>query len=230
MKTEKYDVGIAYDGDADRIGVVDDKGRIIQADQLIAMFLPEIIKGKNEPIIFDVKCSQVLEDRINELGGKAVMWKTGHSILKQKMKETNSPFGGEMSGHIFFADDYYGYDDAIYVSARLSQLLSRSDKKMSEYLDELPKFYSTPEIRMMAKNDEEKFKIAKSAFDYFSKNYDCITIDGVRIKFPDGWGLVRASNTQPVIVLRFEANSPEKLEEIKGIVMNKLQEFGELRQ
>ena len=230
MKTEKYDVGIAYDGDADRIGVVDDKGRIIQADQLIAMFLPEIIKGKNEPIIFDVKCSQVLEDRINELGGKAVMWKTGHSILKQKMKETNSPFGGEMSGHIFFADDYYGYDDAIYVSARLAQLLSRSDKKMSEYLDELPKFYSTPEIRMMAKNDEEKFKIAKSAFDYFSKNYDCITIDGVRIKFPDGWGLVRASNTQPVIVLRFEANSPEKLDEIKGIVMNKLQEFGELKQ
>ena len=229
MKTGKYDLGIAYDGDADRVGVVDDKGRIIRADQLITIFLPEIIKGNNEPIIFDVKCSQVLENRINELGGKAVMWKTGHSILKQKMRETNSPFGGEMSGHIFFADDYYGYDDAIYVSARLAQMLSKSDKKMSEYLDELPKFYSTPEIRMMAVSDEEKFKIANSAFDYFSKNYNCITIDGVRIKFADGWGLVRASNTQPVIVLRFEANSPEKLEEIKSIVMNKLKEFGELK-
>ncbi len=229
MKTGKYDLGIAYDGDADRVGVIDEKGRTIQADQLIAMFLPEIIKGNNEPIIFDVKCSQVLENRINDLGGKAVMWKTGHSILKQKMKETNSPFGGEMSGHIFFADDYYGYDDAIYVSARLAQMLSNSDKKMSEYLDELPKFYSTPEIRLHAVSDEEKFKIAESAFDYFSTNYDCITIDGVRIKFADGWGLVRASNTQPVIVLRFEANSPENLETIKNTVMNKLKEFGELK-
>lgn len=230
MKTGKYDVGIAYDGDADRVGVVDDKGRIIQADQLMAMFLPEVIKEKNDPIIFDVKCSQVLEDRINELGGKAVMWKTGHSILKQKMKETNSSFGGEMSGHIFFADDYYGFDDAIYVSTRLTQLLSRSNKKMSEHFDELPKFYSTPEIRMTAESDEEKFKIAKKSFEYFSKNYDCITIDGVRIKFDDGWGLVRASNTQPVIVLRFEAKTHQKLEEIKNIVMDKLKEFGKLKQ
>ncbi|MBN2781326.1 MAG: phosphomannomutase, partial [Candidatus Marinimicrobia bacterium] len=173
-------------------------------------------------------CSQVLEDAVVKHGGKAVMWKTGHSVLKQKMKELKGPFGGEMSGHIFFADDYYGYDDAIYVSARLLQLLSRSEKPLSEYLDELPKFFSTPEIRLLAESDKIKFEIAEKAFDYFSKNYDCITVDGVRIRFKDGWGLVRASNTQPVIVTRFEANSKEALERIKAEVMNKLSEYGKL--
>ena len=228
MKTGKYDVGIAYDGDADRVGVVDDKGRIIWADQLMALFLPEVIKEPGTPIVFDVKCSQVLEDEVIRNGGKPVMWKTGHSVLKQKMKELQGPFGGEMSGHIFFADDYYGFDDAIYVSARLVQMLSRSDKKMSAYLDELPKFVSTPEIRMHAESDQIKFDIADKAFKYFSENYDCITVDGVRIRFDEGWGLVRASNTQPVIVMRFEANTQEALEKIKNLVMNKLSEFGTL--
>ncbi|MDZ7821105.1 MAG: phosphomannomutase/phosphoglucomutase [Candidatus Marinimicrobia bacterium] len=153
MKTGKYDAGIAYDGDADRVGVVDDKGRIIWADQLMALFLPEVIKAPGTPIVFDVKCSQVLEDAVVRNGGKPVMWKTGHSLLKQKMRELGGPFGGEMSGHIFFADDYYGYDDAIYVSARLLQMLSRSDKALSAYLDELPSFVSTPEIRLMAESD-----------------------------------------------------------------------------
>lgn len=228
MKTGKYDVGIAYDGDADRIGVIDDKGRIIWADQLMSLFLPEVIKEPGTPIVFDVKCSQVLGDYVSRYGGKPIMWRTGHSVLKQKMKELNGPFGGEMSGHIFFADDYYGYDDAIYVSARLVQMLSRSNKKMSEYLDELPKFVSTPEIRLSAESDQVKFEIAKKAFDYFSKNFDCITVDGVRINFEDGWGLVRASNTQPVIVTRFEANTQEALDRIQKIVMDKLSEFGHL--
>lgn len=230
MKTGNYDLGIAYDGDADRIGVVDEKGRIIWADQLMSIFLPEVILEKETPIIFDVKCSQVLEDEINRLGGKAIMGKTGHSILKKMMKDMKAPFGGEMSGHIFFADDYYGYDDAIYVSARVAQLLSRSDKPMSAYLDALPKFVSTPEMRLEAVSDPVKFEIAEKAVKYFTANYDCITVDGVRIKFPDGWGLVRASNTQPIIVCRFEASTAQNLEKIKATVMNKLSEFGDLRE
>jgi phosphomannomutase/phosphoglucomutase len=228
MKTGKYDAGIAYDGDADRVGVVDNKGRIIWADQLMALFLPEVIRKPGTPIVFDVKCSQVLEDAVVKNGGKPVMWKTGHSLLKQKMHELGGPFGGEMSGHIFFADDYYGYDDAIYVSARLLQMLSRSPKALSDYLNELPKFVSTPEIRLLAESDPVKFRIAEKAFDYFSKHYDCITVDGVRVRFEDGWGLVRASNTQPVIVTRFEANSRVALERIQKLVMDKLAEFGEL--
>ncbi|MFA6617696.1 MAG: phosphomannomutase/phosphoglucomutase [Candidatus Neomarinimicrobiota bacterium] len=230
MKTGKYDIGIAYDGDADRIGAVDNKGRIIWADQVMTLFLPEVILKPGTPIVFDVKCSQVLEDAVRKHGGEPIMWRTGHSVLKQKMKELKGPFGGEMSGHIFFADDYYGYDDAIYVSARLVQTISRGDKSLSDYLDELPKFFSTPEIRLHAESDQVKFDIADKAFEYFSKNYDCITVDGVRIRFDEGWGLVRASNTQPVIVMRFEANSPEKLEEYKTLVMDKLSEFGTLKE
>lgn len=230
MQTGKYDAGIAYDGDADRIGVVDNKGRIIWADQLMALFLPEVIKEPGTPIVFDVKCSQVLEDAVIKNGGKPVMWKTGHSLLKQKMHELGGPFGGEMSGHIFFADDYYGYDDAIYVSARLLQMISRATRKLSDYLDELPKFVSTPEIRLLAESDPVKFEIAEKAFDYFSKHYDCITVDGVRVRFGDGWGLVRASNTQPVIVTRFEANNRKALERIRKLVMDKLAEFGKLHE
>ena len=228
MRTGRYDVGFAFDGDADRVGVVDDTGEIIWADQLMALFLPEIIKNK-EPVLFDVKCSQALEDLIIHYGGKPIMYKTGHSVIKNKMRELDCKFGGEMSGHIFFADDYYGYDDALYVAARLVQLLSRSDKKLSELKSIIPKYFSTPEIRMEAKNDEEKFQITEKAVQYFTENYDCITIDGVRIKFVDGWGLVRSSNTQPVIVCRFEAKTVERRDEIKTLILDKLNEFGELK-
>ena len=228
MRTGRYDVGFAFDGDADRVGVVDDTGEIIWADQLMALFLPEIIKNK-EPVLFDVKCSQALEDLIIHYGGKPIMYKTGHSVIKNKMRELDCKFGGEMSGHIFFADDYYGYDDALYVAARLVQLLSRSDKKLSELKSIIPKYFSTPEIRMEAINDEEKFQITEKAVQYFTENYDCITIDGVRIKFVDGWGLVRSSNTQPVIVCRFEAKTVERRDEIKTLILDKLNEFGELK-
>ena len=228
MKTGKYDVGIAFDGDADRIGVVDEKGDVIWADQLMALFLPEIISPGDE-ILYDVKCSKSLEEMIVRHGGKPVMWKTGHSLVKQKMFELNCKFGGEMSGHIFFADDYFGFDDGIYVAARLLQTLSRSSKKLSELKDELPKYYSTPEMRLEANSDEDKFKISKIAVEYFTKNYDCSTVDGVRINFDDGWGLVRASNTQPVIVCRFEATSSEKMDEYKNLVISKLNEIGDLR-
>tara|TARA_B110000014_G_C20107356_1_gene582593 strand:- start:302 stop:1672 length:1371 start_codon:yes stop_codon:yes gene_type:complete len=228
MKTGNYDVGFAFDGDADRVGVVDETGGIIWADQLMALFLPEIIEN-NEDILFDVKCSQALEDMIIHYGGNPIMWKTGHSLIKQKMGELNCKFGGEMSGHIFFADDYFGYDDALYVAARLVQLLSRSDKKLSELKSVIPTYYSTPEMRLEAENDQEKFRIANEAIDYFKNNFDCITVDGVRIKFGDGWGLVRSSNTQPVIVCRFEANTLERRDEIMNLVLSKLKEFGNLQ-
>ena len=228
MKTGKYDAGIAFDGDADRLGVVDETGEIIWADQLIAIFLPDIIEPGDE-IIFDVKCSQSLEDMIKKYKGKPVMWKTGHSLIKNKMSESNCKLGGEMSGHIFFADDYYGYDDAIYVAARLIQLLSKTDKTLSELKSVIPVYHSTPEIRLEADSDEEKFKIAKLAVEYFTKHNNCITVDGVRIIYDNGWGLVRASNTQPVIVCRFEGNTLDNMNDIKKIVLDKLQEFGTLQ-
>ncbi|MDP6339487.1 MAG: phosphomannomutase/phosphoglucomutase [Candidatus Marinimicrobia bacterium] len=228
MKTGKYDIGLAFDGDADRVGVVDETGEVVWADQLIAIFLPEVLEEGDE-ILYDVKCSQALEEMIIKYGGKPVMWKTGHSLIKQRMSELNCKLGGEMSGHIFFADDYFGYDDAIYVAARILQTLSRTDKKLSELKGELPKYYSTPEMRLEAESDEEKFRIAGEAVAYFTENYDCTTVDGVRIQFGDGWGLVRSSNTQPVIVCRFEANTPERMEEIQSIVMHKLQEIGTLK-
>ena len=228
VKQGGYDIGLAFDGDADRIGVVDETGDIVWADQLMALFLPEVVEEGDE-ILYDVKCSQALEEMIIKYGGKPVMWKTGHSLIKQRMSELNCKLGGEMSGHIFFADDYFGYDDAIYVAARIVQTLSRTDQKLSQLKAELPKYYSTPEMRLEVESDEEKFRIAKEAVAYFTENYDCSTVDGVRIKFGDGWGLVRSSNTQPVIVCRFEANTAERMEEIQSIVMNKLQEIGTLK-
>ena len=227
MKTGKYDVGIAFDGDADRLGVVDEKGEIIWADQLIALFLPEVIEP-GDKIIFDVKCSQALEDMIKKYNGEPLMWKTGHSLIKNKMAESNCKLGGEMSGHIFFADDYFGYDDAIYVAGRLIQMLSKTNKTLSELKSVIPIYYSTPEIRLEAESDEEKFKIEKLAVEYFKQNHNCNTIDGVRIQYDNGWGLVRASNTQPVIVCRFEGDTLETMNEIKSIILEKLQEFGTL--
>ena len=228
IKNGDYDLGIAFDGDADRLGVVDETGDIIWADQLLAILLSDVIEEGDE-VIFDVKCSQALEDVISELGGRAVMWKTGHSLIKNKMAENNCKIGGEMSGHIFFADDYFGYDDAIYVAGRLIQMLSNTEKTLSELKSVIPKYISTPEIRLEAESDEKKFEIAKMAEDYFSKNYDCITVDGVRVKFKEGWGLVRASNTQPVIVCRFEGNTLDNMNKIQSIILDKLKEFGNLK-
>ena len=228
IKNGDYDLGIAFDGDADRLGVVDETGDIIWADQLLAILLSDVIEEGDE-VIFDVKCSQALEDVISELGGKPVMWKTGHSLIKNKMAENNCKIGGEMSGHIFFADDYFGYDDAIYVAGRLIQMLSNTEKTLSELKSVIPKYISTPEIRLEAESDEKKFEIAKMAEDYFSKNYDCITVDGVRVKFKEGWGLVRASNTQPVIVCRFEGNTLDNMNKIQSIILDKLKEFGNLK-
>ena len=228
IKKGDFDLGIAFDGDADRIVAIDEKGQIIRSDNLIALFLPETITEQNKKIIFDVKCSEALEKMITHYGGEPLMWKTGHSLIKDKMKQEKVTFAGEMSGHIFFADEYYGYDDALYVGLRLLKLLSNTNKKLSELINKIPQYYSTPEMRLNCKNDDEKFQITKKAIDYFKKNYDCITIDGVRIKFKNGWGLVRSSNTQPVIACRFEAKDSESLKEIKDFVLNKLNDFGDI--
>ncbi len=229
-KESDAELGIGYDGDADRIGVVDENGEVIWGDKLMIIFSRDVLRTHpGAPIIFDVKCSQALPEMIEKFGGKPVMSKTGHSNLKQKMKDLKAPLAGEMSGHIFFADRYFGFDDAIYASARMVELVSRSKQKVSEFLSDVPKYYSTPEIRAEVESDKVKFEIARKAEEYFSQHYDVVAIDGVRIQFGDGWGLVRASNTQPVLVLRFEARTPERLEEIKNLVIGKLKEFGNIK-
>lgn len=219
------DVGIGYDGDTDRVGVIDEKGRMIFADKLIAILIREVLqKHPGGKIVFDVKCSQALPEEIIKFGGEPVMYKTGHSLLKAKMKELQSPLAGEMSGHIFYSDDFFGFDDAVYVSGRLLRIMSNTDKTLAELVDEIPSFESTPEIRIEA-TDEDKFKIVAELSEHFKRAYETIDIDGARVLFGDGWGLVRASNTQPVLVLRFEARSKERLAEIIEIFKSKLREY-----
>ena len=222
VKKLRADVGIGYDGDADRIGVVDDQGNIIWGDQLMILFSREILnEKKGATFVAEVKCSQNLFDDIEKHGGKALMWKTGHSLIKAKMKEEKAVLGGEMSGHIFFADRYFGYDDAIYASCRLIELLSKTDKKLSQLLDDVPKTQITPEIRVDCP-DEIKFKVVERVKEELKKDHPIIDVDGVRVRFEDGWGLVRASNTQPVLVLRFEAMTEKRLKEIRKLIEDKV--------
>ncbi len=222
VKKHRADVGIGYDGDADRIGVVDEQGNIIWGDQLMILFSREILRAqKGATFVAEVKCSQNLFNDIEKHGGKAMMWKTGHSLIKEKMKEEKAVLGGEMSGHIFFADRYFGYDDAIYASCRLIELLSKTDKKLSQLLSDVPKTYITPEIRVDCP-DEMKFEVVEKVKEALRKDYPVIDVDGVRVKFKDGWGLVRASNTQPALVLRFEALSDKRLDVIKKLVEEKV--------
>ncbi len=187
-----------------------------------------LAKRPNEPIIFDVKCSQLLPEIIEKNGGIPVMWKTGHSLLKAKMKEMHAPFAGEMSGHMFFADDFYGFDDGVYASGRLLQILAGTDKKFSEIIDSLPSFVSTPEIRVEC-SDETKFQVIEKLVQSFRQQYQIVDIDGARVLFGDGWGLVRASNTQPVLVLRFEAKTNERLQEIVDIFKKQLSMFPDVK-
>ena len=210
------DFGVSYDGDADRIGIIDDKGNIIWGDQLMVFFCRDILPSHpGAVVISEVKASKVLYDEIERLGGRPIMWKTGHSLIKKKIKEEKALLAGEMSGHMFFADKYFGFDDAIYASARVLEFLSRSEKRLSEMLAELPKTYTTPEIRVYA-SEEVKFKIVAEVKKILAQKYPVIDIDGVRAIYPHGWGLVRASNTQAVLVLRFEADTEEDLQAIKS--------------
>ncbi len=222
---EKADLGIGYDGDADRVGIIDNTGRVIFADRLLAIIAKDLLSRRpGSKVIFDVKCSQSLPEMIKKYGGVPIMWKTGHALLKTKMREEKAPLAGEMSGHMFFGEDYYGYDDAIYASALLVRILADSGKTMAEILEEIPSFYSTPEIRVEC-SDEDKFRIVDDLVKYFKERYEVIDVDGVRALFGDGWGLVRASNTQPVLVLRFEAKTEERLKEIIQIFVDKLREY-----
>ncbi len=225
IKRKPYNLGIAYDGDADRVVAIDENGNIIRADILMTIFLSEIIT-EGDTIIYDVKCSRILEYIIKKYKGVPLMYKTGHSLIKNKMIETSSKFGGEMSGHIFFADRYFGYDDGIYVSLRLIELLSKKTEPISELLSELPIYVSTPEIRIDCEDDRQKFDIVKNVKEYFINKYECNLIDGIRIEFPYGWGLIRNSNTQPVIVCRFEADNQENLEKIQNLIFQKIRYFG----
>lgn len=211
-------LGIAFDGDGDRIGVVDETGRIIWGDELMVLLSREILKENvGATIIAEVKCSQNLFDDITAHGGNPIMWKAGHSIIKSKMKETHAALAGEMSGHIFFADKFYGFDDATYAGARVLEILSKTDKTLSELLSDLPETFSTPELRVDCA-DERKFEVVAQIAEEFSKTNEVITIDGARILFENGWGLVRASNTQAILVLRFEADSEENLAKIRETV------------
>jgi len=222
VKKTRADVGMGYDGDGDRIGVVDEQGNIIWGDQLMILFSREILKRKKgSAFVAEVKCSQNLFDDIEKHGGKATMWKTGHSLIKERMKEEKAALGGEMSGHIFFADRYFGYDDAIYASCRLIELLSGKDQKLSQLLNDVPKTFITPEIRVDCP-DEIKFKVVEKVKEMLSKDNPIIDVDGVRVKFEDGWGLVRPSNTQPVLVLRFEALTEKRLQEIRKLVEDRV--------
>jgi phosphomannomutase / phosphoglucomutase len=227
VKETGADFGIGYDGDADRIGIIDDKGNIVPGDRLLAIFARDILsRSQGEKIIFDVKCSQALSEDVRAHGGDPVMWKTGHSLIKTKMKEEHAPAAGEMSGHIFFTEKFRGYDDAIYASARFAEIVSRDGRNVSNIDASIPKYVSTPELRVDT-SDEEKFRIVDELVAYFKNEteYEVVDVDGVRVQFGDGWGLVRASNTQPVLVMRFEAKTAERVHEIAEIIIAKVREY-----
>jgi phosphomannomutase/phosphoglucomutase len=215
------ELGIAFDGDGDRIGAVDDAGEVIFGDQLLVLFGRDLAQrtGGGHHVIFDVKCSDVLKTELARSGLKPVIWKTGHSLIKAKMKELHAPLAGEMSGHMFFAGDYYGFDDALFAAARLLAYVAREGGPLSALLADLPRTFSTPEIRVDCP-DDRKFAVVEAAARHFATRYEVLTLDGVRMSFPAGWGLLRASNTQPVLVMRFEATSAEALaryrEEVEG--------------
>lgn len=217
VKKERADLGIAFDGDADRIGVIDSTGTIVWGDYLLIIYARDAIArtGKGQSIVFDVKASQALPEAVQKAGGVPVMWKTGHSLMEEKIHETNAPVGGEMSGHMFFSEGFYGFDDALYGAARLLRIVADSGRSVDELLGDVPRFVSTPEIRVDCP-DDRKFGIVEKARAYFGAKYEVITVDGVRVLFGDGWGLIRASNTQPVIVMRFEARTQKQLERIQS--------------
>ncbi len=221
----KADIGIAFDGDADRIGVVDEKGRIIFGDRILLLYARSLLKRKpGATIIGDVKCSKIIYDDIAKRGGKPIMWKTGHSLIKAKIKETHAELAGEMSGHMFFVDRWFGFDDAIYSACRMLEVLDEDPRPLSQHLSDIPQLFSTPEIRVDCP-DDKKFDLVKRAVQDFKKEYRVVDTDGARIEFEDGWGLVRASNTQPVLVMRFEATSEKRLNEIRNIVESKIKEL-----
>src|SRR2546423_2337768 len=227
VRKEHADIGIAFDGDADRIGVIGNDGEIIWGDYLLIIYARDSLArtGQGQSIVFDVKASQALPEAVEKAGGVPVMWKTGHSLIEEKMHETRAPVGGEMSGHMFFSEGFYGFDDALYGAARLLKIVADSGKSVHDLLADVPRFVSTPEIRVDCA-DDKKFGIVQEAREYFGSRYKVITVDGVRVLFGDGWGLIRASNTQPVIVMRFEARSKQELDKIQSEMQGWLRSQG----
>ncbi len=227
VKRDHADIGIAFDGDADRIGVIDSTGEIIWGDYILIIYARDVLArtAKGQAIVFDVKASQALPEAIEKAGGIPIMWKTGHSLIEEKMHETHAPVAGEMSGHMFFAEGFYGFDDALYGAARLLRIVADSGKSVRDLLADIPRFVSTPEIRVDCP-DDKKFGIVEEATKYFSAKYEVITVDGARVLFGDGWGLIRASNTQPVLVMRFEARTKEQLERIQSEMQGWLRSRG----
>ena len=226
VKEEKLDIGIAFDGDADRLGVINEKGVLIYADMILLLLARSVVKeNPGAKIIGEVKCSKNLFDDIRRNGGIPIMWKTGHSNIKRKIKEEKAPLAGELSGHIFFSDRHHGYDDALYAALRLIEIISNQKDSISNMLKDIPKMYSTPEIRIdFAEN--EKFvivdKLIQSIKDENLGLYNLVTVDGIRLENSSGWALVRASNTQPALTIRFEAESEEKLKDMKNYISKKL--------
>lgn len=226
VKKHNADAGIAFDGDADRVGVVNEKGEILWGDELMIVFSRAVLKEKpGATIISEVKSSHRLYNDIEKHGGKGIMWKTGHSLIKAKMKETGAALAGEMSGHMFFADRFFGFDDAIYAGARFLEILANSDGKTSDLLRDVPRTVNTPEIRVDC-DDKEKWNVIDKIRNTLRTKYRTNEIDGVRVEFGDAWGLVRASNTQPVIVMRFEAQTKERLQEVKKIIEDEARAAG----
>ncbi len=230
VRANKAELGIAFDGDSDRIGAVDEKGKVVYGDMLLLIFGREILTRKpGSTFIGEVKCSQVMYDKLAELGGKPIMYKTGHSLIKAKMKQEHAELAGEMSGHMFFADRYFGYDDALYAACRLLEIVSKSGKPLSHQLEGIPELFSTPELRVDCP-DDKKFLVVDKVAETVRRRYQVVDVDGVRVPFAHGWGLVRASNTQPVLVMRFEATSKKLLgeyrTEIEKIVEDAKQQVG----
>jgi len=225
VRLENAELGIGFDGDADRIGVVDEKGNILWGDQLLTIFARDILsRNPGATIVGEVKCSQNLYKDIKKHGGVPVMAAAGHSLIKNKMRETGALLAGEMSGHICFADNYYGFDDAIFAACRVLQIVAQSNTKVSEMLADLPETAYTPEIRI-ACPDDQKFKIVRELTEIFREKYEVIDIDGVRVNFENGWALIRASNTQPVIVLRLEAATKERLKELVAVIKKQTDKY-----
>ena len=217
VRSSGADLGVGFDGDADRIGVVDGDGTIVWGDHVLILYARDALErtGAGQPIVFDVKCSQALPDEIAKAGGVPVMWKTGHSLMKDKMHELHAPVGGEMSGHMFFSEGFYGHDDALYGAARLIRIVAASGTSLAGMLAGVPKFVSTPELRVDV-DESRKFQIVEDAIRHFRKTHEVIDVDGARVLFGDGWGLIRASNTQPILVTRYEARTAQRLAAIRG--------------
>jgi len=222
VTTEGLDLGLGFDGDADRVGIIDENGDVVWGDRLTVLLARDLLERQpGATVIFDVKCSQQLSDDIAKHGGRPIMWKTGHSLIKGKMKEEGALLAGEMSGHLFFAENFFGHDDAIYAGAKLMEIASKRPGGFSEMLADLPQTFATPEIRYDS-TEEAKFEVCERLKQELAQEFEVIDIDGVRAVLDGGWGLARASNTGPIIVLRFEADSPERLEEIQALFFERI--------